>query len=78
MALNCQRGGSYRCKKEFFFILRVLSQIQSVSKRFPRKVMDVPSLEVLKVRLDEVLSNLVKRKVSLTMLGVAGLELHHL
>lgn len=35
-------------------------------------------MEVLKARLDEVLSNLVSREVSLPMLGMAGLELDHI
>jgi len=39
----------------------------------PRKVVDVPSLEVLKARLDGALSNLVWWKMSLLM--AEGLEL---
>jgi len=44
--------------------------------RLPREVVDVASLDVLKARLDGVLSNQVWRKVSLPMAG--GLELDDL
>ena len=42
----------------------------------PREVVDAPSLEVFKARLDEALSNLVQWKVSLPVAG--GLELDDL
>ncbi|KFV06303.1 hypothetical protein N340_14081, partial [Tauraco erythrolophus] len=41
------------CKK--FFSLRVVRQWN----RFPREVVDVPSLEVFSVRLEGALSNLI-------------------
>jgi len=41
--------------------------------RLPREVVDAPSVEVFKARLDGALSNLVWWKVSLPMAG--GLEL---
>ena len=44
--------------------------------RLPREVVDAPSLEVFKARLDEALSNLIQWKVALPMAG--GLELDHL
>ena len=45
--------------------------------RLPREVVDAPSLEVFKARLDGALSNLVYwKKVSLPMAG--GLELDDL
>jgi len=44
--------------------------------RLPREAVDAPSLEVFKVRLDGVLRNLVKWKVSLSVAG--GLELDDL
>ncbi|KAJ7395660.1 hypothetical protein BTVI_153022 [Pitangus sulphuratus] len=45
-------------------------------KRFPGQIVDVPSLEVFKARLDGTLSNLVQWKVSLPM--TRGLELDDL
>ena len=44
--------------------------------RLPREVVDAPSLEVFKARLDGALSNLVRWKVSLPMAW--GLELEDL
>ena len=44
--------------------------------RLPREAADAPSLEVIKARLDEALSNLIEWKVSLPMAG--GLELDDL
>ena len=44
--------------------------------RLPREVVDAPSLEVFKARLDEALSNLIEWKVPLPMAG--GLELDDL
>ncbi|KFP08683.1 hypothetical protein N300_02571, partial [Calypte anna] len=41
--------------REKFFCLRVVRHWN----RFPREVMDAPSLEVFKARLDGALSNLV-------------------
>ena len=37
--------------------------------RLPREVVDAPTLELLKVRLDGALSHLIKLKVSLPMAG---------
>ena len=37
--------------------------------RLPREVVDAPSLEIFKVRLDGALSNLIKLKVSLLIAG---------
>jgi len=37
--------------------------------RFPREVVDAPSLEVFKARLDGALSNIVRWKMSLPMTG---------
>jgi len=54
---------------EKFFTLRIVRHWN----RLPREVVDAPSLEVFKARLDEALSSLVKWKVSLPMAG--GLEL---
>jgi len=42
--------------------------------RFPREVVDPPTLEVFKARLDGALSNLVQWKVSLPMPGVLKLD----
>ena len=42
----------------------------------PREVVDVPSLETLKVRMDGTLSNLIELKVSL--LNSGGLEIDDL
>ena len=54
------------------FIVRVVRHWN----RLPREVVDAPSLEVFKARLDEALSNLIEWKVSLPMAG--GLELDDL
>ena len=42
--------------------------------RLPREAVDVPSLEVFKVRLDGALSNLVQWKLSLPMAGVLEVD----
>ena len=55
-----------------YFTMRVVRHWN----RLPRETVDVPSLEVFKARLDGVLSNLVKREVSLPIAG--GLKLHDL
>jgi len=51
-----------------FFTMRVVKHWP----RLPREAVAAPSLEVLKVRLDGALSNLVEWKMSLLMAG--GLE----
>jgi len=40
--------------------------------RLPREVVDAPSLETFKVKLDEALSNLIELKMSLLIAGVVG------
>jgi len=40
--------------------------------RLPRKVVDAPSLETFKVRLDGALSNLIQLKMSLLTAGGLG------
>jgi len=40
--------------------------------RLPREVMEAPSLETFKARLDRALSNLVWLKMSLVTAGVLG------
>ncbi|PKU34267.1 hypothetical protein llap_15428 [Limosa lapponica baueri] len=55
-----------------FFPVKVVRQWN----RLPREVVDAPSLEVFKTRLDGALSNLVWWEVSLPMAG--GLELDDL
>jgi len=37
--------------------------------RFPREVVDVPSMETFKARLEGVLSNLIQLKMSLLIAG---------
>jgi len=51
-----------------FFTMRVVKHWP----RLPREIVDAPSLEMLKARLDGALSNLVWWKMSLLMAG--GLE----
>ncbi|KFW73638.1 hypothetical protein AS28_12201, partial [Pygoscelis adeliae] len=49
-------GGRFRLdRRKKFFTLRVVKHWQ----RLPREVVDAPSLETFKVRLDGALSNLV-------------------
>ncbi|KFM05362.1 hypothetical protein AS27_15797, partial [Aptenodytes forsteri] len=50
------KGGRYRLDiRKKFFTLRVVKHWQ----RLPREVVDAPSLEAFKVRLDGALSNLI-------------------
>ena len=55
-----------------FFTVRVVRHWH----RLPREVVEAPSLEVFKARLDGALGNLVQWRVSLPMVG--GLELDDL
>jgi len=43
-------------------------------KRLPRKLVDAPSLETLKVGLDRTLSTLIWRKISLFIAGGCGVD----
>ncbi|KFW61555.1 hypothetical protein AS28_01369, partial [Pygoscelis adeliae] len=50
------KGGRFRLDiRNKFFMLRVVTQWN----RLPREVVDAPSLETFKVRLDGALSNLI-------------------
>ncbi|KFW63720.1 hypothetical protein AS28_11479, partial [Pygoscelis adeliae] len=50
------KGGRFRLDiRKKFFTLRVVKHWN----RFPREVVDAPSLETFKVRLDGALSNLI-------------------
>ena len=51
-----------------FFTMEVVRHWNSL----PREVVDAPSLEEFKVRLDGALSNLIQWKVSLPMVGGVG------
>ena len=60
------REGRFRLDiKMNFFTMRVVKHW----KRLPREVVDVPSLETFKARLDGALSNLVELKMSLRTAG---------
>jgi len=48
-----------------YFTMSMMKQLN----RLPREVVDAPSLEIFKVRLDGALSNLIKLKVSLLIAG---------
>ena len=48
----------------------LLKRVVKHWKRLPREAVDAPSLEVFKARLDEAVSNLVYREVSLPIAGV--------
>jgi len=52
--------------REKFFSVRMVRYWN----RLPRKAADVPSLKAFKARLDEALSNLIYREVSLPIAGV--------
>jgi len=56
--------------RKTFFTMRVVKHWN----RFPREVVDVPSLEAFKVRLDGALSNLKWLKVPSLLAGEAGLD----
>jgi len=54
--------------RKIFFTLRLVKPWH----RLPREVVDAPSLEKFKVRLDRALSNLIQLKM--TLLTAGGLE----
>jgi len=78
---NRARGNGFKVKegrfrlniRKDFFTMRVVKPWH----RLPREVVDAPSLETFKVRLDGALSNLIQLKMSLLMVG-GGLELDNL
>lgn len=72
MALNWQRVDLHQILGRSTFTLRVMGHWNTL----PRVVVDGPSLDVFKDRLDGVLSKLIQWKVSLTM--AEGLELDDL
>jgi len=53
-----------------FFTMRVVRHWN----RFPREVVDVPTLKVFKARLEDSLSNLVSWKMSLPLAGCLELD----
>ena len=59
-----------RCKEEVLCCGK--GTVMRHWNRLPRDVMDAPSLEVFKARLDGALSNLVQWKVALPMAGGVG------
>jgi len=71
---NRTRGNGFKINKgrfrldirKKFFMLRVVKPWH----RLPREVVDAPSLETFKVRLDGALSNLIRLKASLLAVGV--------
>jgi len=74
------RGNGFKLKEGRFRLnLRKKSFTMRVVRhwnRLPREVVDAPSLELFKARLDGALRNLVYWKVSLSL--AEGLELHDL
>ena len=52
-------------RKNFFFVMGVLRHWHGL----PREVVDSPSLETFKLRLDRALSNLIELKMSLLAAG---------
>jgi len=63
------REGGFRLDiRQKFFTMRVVKQWN----RLPREVVQAPSLEILKVRLDGALSNLIQMKMSLLTAGGLG------
>lgn len=55
--MKLEKGRFRQDTRKKFFTVRVVRNWN----RLPREVMDVPTLEAFKVRLDEYLSNLGKR-----------------
>ncbi|KAK4833003.1 hypothetical protein QYF61_027027 [Mycteria americana] len=76
------KGNSFKLKegrfrldiRKKFFAMRVVNHWH----RLPREVVDAPSLETPKVRLDEALSNLISLKMSLLIAAELGYEQHNL
>ncbi|KAK4810324.1 hypothetical protein QYF61_018266 [Mycteria americana] len=65
------KEGRFRLdRRKTFFTTRVLKRWH----RLPREVIDAPSLETFKVRLDGALSNLISLKMSLLLQGGVGLD----
>ncbi|KAK4826189.1 hypothetical protein QYF61_006133 [Mycteria americana] len=61
-----RKEGRFRLDvRKKFFIVRVVKHWTWL----PREVVDAPSLETFKVRLDEALSNLIELKMSLCIAG---------
>jgi len=70
---NCfkLKEGRFRLdRRKKFFTMRVVKHWQ----KLPREVVDAPSLETLKVRLDGALNNLIKLKMSLLTAGELELD----
>ena len=64
-----KEGRFRRNKRKTFFTMRMVKHWN----KLPREVVDAPSLETFKVRLDGALSNLIQLKMALLMAG-AGLD----
>jgi len=65
------REGTFRLGiRKKFFTIRVVRPWHRLS----REVVDAPSLETFKTRLDGALSNLIQLKMSLPMAGGVGLD----
>jgi len=70
------RGNGFKLKKDSFrldirkkfFTMRVVKHW----RRLPRDVVDAPSLDTFKVRMDRALSNLIYLKMSLLTAGGLG------
>ncbi|KAK4832828.1 hypothetical protein QYF61_025816 [Mycteria americana] len=66
-----RKEGRFRLHiRKKFFTMRVVKHWN----RFPREVVDAPSLETFKVRLAGALSNLIELKMSLLIAGSVGLD----
>ena len=63
------KGGRFKLDiRKTFFTMRVVKPWP----RLPREVVDAPSLETFKARLDGALSNMIQVKVSMVIAGVLG------
>jgi len=63
------REGRFRLDIKSTFFTRMVVKLWN---RFPREVVDVPSLETFKARLDGALSNLIELKMALLTAGGLG------